>query len=301
MKDDLIVDNITCSFGGRSILKDVSFTVKEGTVHGLLGPNGAGKSTTFKLIANVYPLEAGHIKLGKKNIDSLQMGFTIEDPILIDELTTFEFLYYLAELRKCKDPQKVVQDTIKKCDLEKVQNKLVNHLSTGFKQRVSIAQAILHNPKIVLLDEPTNGLDPQAKIDIRNLILQLKKDHTVLISSHLLLEMGKICDDITILSNGSVITSGPISLLDEKLHSVKRLFLEFEGSDEGFIDFLQSHSWLKELKRIDNGKLSLLIDSFHDVRHDIIKHSFQYNIKLSEIYYQHKSLEDVFLEVTDKS
>ena len=301
MNNDLIVDKITCSLNGKTILKDVSFTVKEGSVHGLLGPNGAGKSTTFKLIANVYHLQSGEIKLGEKQINSLQMGFTIEDPILIDELSVFEFLLYLAKLRKCTNPHTAVHETLKKCDLEKVQDKLVNHLSTGFRQRVSIAQAILHNPKIVLLDEPTNGLDPQAKIDMRNLILDLKKDHTILISSHLLLEMGKICDDITILSNGSVITSGPISLLDEKINSVKRLFLEYEGVDDGFIDFLQSRPWVKELKKVDSGKLSLLIDSFEDKRHSIIKNSFQYDIKLYEIYYQHRSLEDVFLEVTDKS
>lgn len=297
---ELVVDRINLNIGQNKILTDVSFKVRTGSVHGLLGPNGAGKSSTFKAITQISKIESGQILYGDKPLELSDIGFTIEEPILIDDLSVSEFLLYLAKLRNCVNPLDLVNKTLEKCRLNSVMNKPLVHLSTGYKQRVAIAQAILHNPPIVILDEPTNGLDPQSKIDMRNLIIELKQDHTILVSSHLLLEMGQICDDITILSQGKVITTGPLAELEDKMNSIKRLSIEFEGSGEDFVDFLNQKSYVKELVEKENGKLSIIVDSFEDKRHEIIKNSFQFDIRLNEIFYEHKNLEDVFLEVTDK-
>ena len=299
MINDLIVDGIGLVIGSRSILNDLSFSIRPKTIHGLLGPNGAGKSSTFKIIAGLLTPDSGFVRYGDLALPKEKLGFTIEEPIFYPDLTTKEFLFFLATLRKCPGAKKRVDEILEKFKLTKVANRLIGHLSSGYKQRIAIAQSLLHNPEIIILDEPTNGLDPQSKLEMREIVRELKNDHTVLISSHLLHEMGQICDDVTIISEGRVLVTGPLKNIQKELNKWSQLCLKIKGQDQRFLDTLEEQSYIKEISHGIEGELQLIIDSFEDHRHEIIKLSFQYEVELVEIFYTQKNLEDIFMQVTE--
>jgi ABC-2 type transport system ATP-binding protein len=206
------IENLSKSYPGRMALDNISFTVKKGSVHGFLGPNGAGKSTTMKILSGLIPETSGRFSVHGK------VGFLPEHPPVYPNMTVEDYLKFVFSIYSTKTSVNQIDDVMKKTGLLDVRERLIGNLSKGYQQRVGIAQAIVHSPEIIILDEPTVGLDPVAIADIRSLITELKKDHTILFSSHQLHEVELLCSDITLINKGKISVTGPI---DTILNSLK--------------------------------------------------------------------------------
>lgn len=221
--------DIKKEYPGVIALDNISFSIKKGTVHGLLGPNGAGKSTTMKLIAGLIPPTSGSIKVNSYDVLSQSdeakscIGILPEFPPLYGSMKVADYLNFVYEIKTFKNggnnKGEMVSKAIEKCGLKEVSHRLIENLSRGYKQRVGIAQALVSNPEIIILDEPTVGLDPEAIEEIRDLISELKKDHTVMLSTHHLHEANLLCDEVTIINKGKVIQTGTIEDLQKQFQS----------------------------------------------------------------------------------
>ena len=200
------IKNLSKNYPGRVALNDISFSVKKGSVHGFLGPNGAGKSTTMKILSGLIPESSGEFKVNGK------VGFLPEHPpvypnMSVEDYLTFVLKIYSPEKSTNHIAQNSVADVMEKTGLTDVKERLIGNLSKGYQQRVGIAQALVHSPEIIILDEPTVGLDPVAISDIRDLINKLKKDHTILFSTHQLHDVELLCSEITLINHGRIVVS----------------------------------------------------------------------------------------------
>jgi ABC-2 type transport system ATP-binding protein len=222
------LDAVTRLYGANKVVSDISFTVNKGAIHGFLGPNGAGKTTTMKMIAGVIPPSSGSVEVSSHNI-----GVLLENPPLFDEMIVEDYLFYICRIHKISknNISKYVAEAIEKLELQSVSRRLIGNLSKGYRQRVGVAQAIVFKPEIVILDEPTVGLDPASVTQMRSCIKEIAKDHTVLVSSHLLHEMEILCSDITIIQKGCIIASGTVD--EVKKLAVGDQVLKIEISKDG--------------------------------------------------------------------
>lgn len=224
-------NHLTRIYGGRKAVSDVSFTLSKGQVLGFLGPNGAGKSTTMKMITgNLAPSEGGVKICGIDMIENPKeakalIGYLPETPPLYKELTVDEYLSMAARMHRVSSQhiRKAVQSAKERCGLTEMSKRLIENLSKGYQQRVGIAQAIIHNPMVVILDEPTVGLDPIQIRDIRKLIKELGGEHSVILSTHILPEVEMVCDHVQIIHKGQLVFNGEINLLKEQRHGNKLL------------------------------------------------------------------------------
>lgn len=303
------INNVSYSYGERQVLEDISLSLRRGTIHGLLGPNGAGKTTTMKLIIQVLKPKSGQILVDgefkhNQSFISQKMGFLLDNLPLYEEMTINEFLNFLAEIRGVEksETHKAVQYCLKALDLDDVKNRLISNLSKGYKQRVAIAQALIHNPEIVILDEPTLGLDPQSVIEIRNLLLNLKKDHSLLISSHLLHEMSLICDDISILSRGKIIETGKLSTITKKLAEQQVIETHVRADEKVIRELFRELTFIEgfDLENIESTThIKIKVNKLDkDYRPEIVKKMVEKNIEVLKIDKNEKSLEDIFMGFT---
>ena len=227
------VFNLKKSYGDFSAVKNVSFTANKGEIVGFLGPNGAGKTSTIRMLATYVPPTSGTAKVAGYDIitqsDEVRkrIGYLPETPPLYGEMTVTEYLMFVAEIKGVTraEVKSKVAESIERCFLGDVQNKLCQHLSKGFRQRVGIAQAIIHDPEVVILDEPTSGLDPKQIIEIRQLIRSLAENHTVLLSTHILPEVNMVCNKVVIINRGEVVLEETLSDLTRN-SSLEQIFME---------------------------------------------------------------------------
>lgn len=232
------VSHLTKKYGGHLAVDDVSFTVEDGQIYGLLGPNGAGKSTIMNILTgylsatNGQVTVAGHPLPEEADEAKACVGYLPEQPPLYPEMTVGEYLNFVAELKKVPRAQRKEQvlRAARRTGLEKVLPRLIRSLSKGYKQRVGIAQALLGSPKIIILDEPTVGLDPAQVIEMRKLIRELGKAHTVILSSHILSEVQAVCQQVLILSKGKLAASGTLQELTADGRSLEEVFLALTGA-----------------------------------------------------------------------
>jgi len=231
------VKNLTKRYGQNLALDRVSFTVEEGTIVGFLGPNGAGKTTTMNIITGYLSATSGEVTVSGKNIleepneVKKLIGYLPELPPLYMDMTVKEYLNFMYDLKKVKLPrQKHIQEICELVQISNVYHRLIGNLSKGYKQRVGIAQALLGSPSIIILDEPTVGLDPAQVIEIRRLIRELGQGHTVILSSHILSEVQAVCTRILILSHGQLAASGDLASLTAG-GSLEERFLELTGGE----------------------------------------------------------------------
>jgi ABC-2 type transport system ATP-binding protein len=209
----LQVKNLHKEYPGVEVIKNISFDVKKNNIHAFLGPNGAGKSTTMRIISGLLPASSGEIFVNDKLIDTnpaychQNIGFLPENLPLYQDMSVEEYLVFVRNIHTIKTHDKTIdfETIIKRCGLDKVRNKLIRKLSKGYKQRVGIAQTLSYDADLIILDEPLVGLDPNAISEIRELILDLKERHTVLLSTHQLHEVDLLCDEITIINNGKIL------------------------------------------------------------------------------------------------
>ena len=232
------VSHLTKKYGGHLAVDNVSFTVEDGQIYGLLGPNGAGKSTIMNLLTGYLSATSGQVTVAghplPEEADEAKacVGYLPEQPPLYPEMTVGEYLNFVAELKKVPRAQRKEQvlRAARRTGLEKVLPRLIRSLSKGYKQRVGIAQALLGSPKIIILDEPTVGLDPAQVIEMRKLIRELGKAHTVILSSHILSEVQAVCQQVLILSKGKLAASGTLQELTADGRSLEEVFLALTGA-----------------------------------------------------------------------
>ncbi len=232
------VSHLTKKYGGHLAVDDVSFTVEDGQIYGLLGPNGAGKSTIMNILTGYLSATSGQVTVAghplPEEADEAKacVGYLPEQPPLYPEMTVGEYLNFVAELKKVPRDQRKEQvlRAARRTGLEKVLPRLIRSLSKGYKQRVGIAQALLGSPKIIILDEPTVGLDPAQVIEMRKLIRELGKAHTVILSSHILSEVQAVCQQVLILSKGKLAASGTLQELTADGRSLEEVFLALTGA-----------------------------------------------------------------------
>jgi len=240
MKKDntlISINGLSKFYGQKHAIKDVSFAVNRGEILGLLGPNGAGKSTTMQIICGVIAANSGSVNIaGHDIIDAPKqakqnIGFLPEQLPLYGDLTVDEYLFYSAKLRGIK--KQSLNDQIisckKRCGLENTGTRLIQNLSKGYKQRVGIAQAIIHMPPIIILDEPTSGLDPKQILEIRELMRELSKDHSIIISTHILSEVEAICDRVLVINEGNIVLDQYLKELLAGDNSLESVFLHLTG------------------------------------------------------------------------
>ena len=232
------VSHLTKKYGGHLAVDDVSFTVEDGQIYGLLGPNGAGKSTIMNILTGYLSATSGQVTVAghplPEEADEAKacVGYLPEQPPLYPEMTVGEYRNFVAELKKVPRAQRKEQvlRAARRTGLEKVLPRLIRSLSKGYKQRVGIAQALLGSPKIIILDEPTVGLDPAQVIEMRKLIRELGKAHTVILSSHILSEVQAVCQQVLILSKGKLAASGTLQELTADGRSLEEVFLALTGA-----------------------------------------------------------------------
>ena len=305
------VKNLTKRYGNHLAVDHLNFTVESGKIYGFLGPNGAGKSTTMNIMTGYLGATEGQVLIdghdilkepeeAKKNI-----GYLPEIPPLYMEMTVQEYLEFAAELKGIKkdkrEPQ--IEEVIRLAKLRAVENRLIQNLSKGYKQRVGLAQAVLGFPEIIILDEPTVGLDPKQIIEIRELIRTLAKDHTVILSSHILAEVQEICDDILIISKGKLIAEGSPDELEELTHGKETIELTILADETSVKQVLSDFSDIDDVNWLDVSKDSCHIQintnkDSQEICADLSLKFAQKKMPVTQMFVNKATLEDIFLELT---
>lgn len=306
------VKNVTKRYGKFYAVRNINFEVKEGEIVGFLGRNGAGKSTTMNMITGFIEPTEGQIIVDGYDIDRKPkkvkqlIGYMPEGVPIYYDLTVKEFISYMADLKliKHKDKKAAVEKAISETGLEKVQSKLTKNLSRGYKQRVSLAGAIVGDPKILILDEPTVGLDPKQVIEFRELIKSFRKNHTVILSSHILSEVSQICEKVIIIDKGEIVAVDTPENLEKDTEETQKIEVNVEDTNNKFIDIKNSISEIKNIKLIetkkDNTKLyEIEINADVDIRKNIFSECSKLGIFILELKRQESSLEDAFIKIVE--
>lgn len=302
------VKNVTKKYGSFVAVNDISFTINDGEVVGFLGPNGAGKSTTMNMLTGYIEQTEGQIivngydTIKKPNKAKEQMGYMPEGVPLYNDLTVKEFVTYMAELHKIERKQKKdrVQAVLKEVGLESMQNKLIKNLSRGQKQRVSLAGTIVFDPKIVILDEPTVGLDPKQITEIRSLIKNLGKKHTVILSSHILSEVSQICDRVIIINKGKIVAIDTPENLENKVSTNNSIYVTVEDSDNKVDSMkIENVSSITLLKTNEDGTKQYEIKAKEGINLNklVFSEFAKQNITILEMKKPETTLEDAFMKI----
>ena len=305
------VKNVTKKYGNNVAVDNINFTINDGEIVGFLGRNGAGKSTTMNMITGFIEPTSGEIIVEGYNIDKnpkkvkKQIGYMPEGVPLYLDLTVKEFVNYMAELKKVpgKEREEAVRKALEKTGLLDVQNKLNKNLSRGYKQRVSMAGALVGNPKILILDEPTVGLDPKQVTEIRNLIKSLRKDHTVILSSHILSEVSQICEKVIIIDKGKILAvNTPENLEQEATDKTEIILVVVDelGKFEKIKEIIPKIEKLELLNSEDKTKTyKITSNPQEDIRKDLFNECSKENIAIIEMKKEEVSLEDAFIKIID--
>lgn len=302
------VKNVTKKYGSFTAVDNISFKIEEGEIIGLLGPNGAGKSTTMNMITGFIETTEGEILIDGNDISKKprkakrQIGYMPEGVPLYSDLTVKEFVTYMAELKKVdrKTRKEKVQKIIEQTGLKDVQNKLTKNLSRGYKQRVSMAGALVGEPKILILDEPTVGLDPKQITEIRELIKELGKTHTVILSSHILSEVSQICNKVIIINKGKIVAIDTPENLENKVSKNNATYVtveDLENKMDSIKDKIEEIKDIKLIKENEDGTKQYILESDPDVdlRRIIFSEFAKENITIFEMKKADTTLEDAFM------
>lgn len=304
------VKELVKKYGNKTVLDHVSFKVEEGEILGLLGPNGAGKSTTMNIITGNLSATEGTASInGFEILESpmeakKELGYLPEKPPLYADMTVKEYLNFVYRLKKCKLPKKEhIEEVCRAVKITDVYHRVIKHLSKGYQQRIGIAQALIGAPKVLILDEPTVGLDPKQMIEIRNLITNLGKKHTVILSSHILSEVQAVCDRVVVINKGKLIANDTPENLSRQLAG-NHLKIVVEGEARGVENMLKALGGLDGIERLEcteSGCCAFEIWAKEnvDLRRDISKCISESNWVLLEMTRADMSLENIFLRLTD--
>ena len=306
------VKNVTKKYPNIKAVDNINFTIKDGEVVGFLGPNGAGKTTTMNMITGfIEPTERQIIINGfdivkKSKKAKKQIGYMPEGVPLYTELTAREFVNYMAELKdvKAKERKEAVEKAIEETGLKDVQNKLIKNLSRGYKQRVSMAGALVGNPEVIILDEPTVGLDPKQITEIRSLIKELGKKHTVILSSHILSEVSQICERVIIINHGKIVAIDTPENLENKTKEKNTILVTVEDKNEKMKNLKEEVKEIEEIKLVkdnEDGTKQYAVTSADkvDLRKKIFEILPKQDITIFELKKDESTLEDAFIKLID--
>ena len=305
------VEKLTKKYGNHIAVDHLSFRVERGMVYGFLGPNGAGKSTTMNMMTGYIAATSGTVKINGYDIlkepekAKKCIGYLPELPPVYQDMTVNEYLTFASELKKIpkRERKEQIAQVMEQTKITDVKDRLIKNLSKGYKQRVGLAQAILGDPQVIILDEPTVGLDPKQIIEIRELIRELAKKHTVILSSHILSEVSAVCDHIMIISKGKLVACDTPEGLLTLFSGVREMTLTVEGTRERLEAVLEQFSQIQayevlEEKADGTVRVQMKADAESDIRKELFNALAQEQMPIMELSMTEKSLEDVFLELT---
>lgn len=307
------VTNLTKKYGSHIAVDHLSFRVEKGQIYGFLGPNGAGKSTTMNILTGYLAATEGTVTIDGKDIQKepeeakKRIGYLPELPPLYMEMTVQEYLAFVAELKKVpkKERGKQITEVMEMTQIADIKRRLIRNLSKGYRQRVGLAQAILGYPDVIILDEPTVGLDPKQIIEIRDLIRRLGENHTVILSSHILSEVSAVCDHIMIISHGKLVASDSPEGLKKLMSGSMELQLTVKGDGA---QVMQALNGIENVDMVENlgeqkdgcVKVKVVSRENVDIRQEVFYALAEARLPIMEMTHPEKSLEDIFLELTEE-
>ncbi|MCI7790087.1 MAG: ABC transporter ATP-binding protein [Lachnospiraceae bacterium] len=305
------IENLTKKYGDHVAVDHLSFRIDRGMIYGFLGPNGAGKSTTMNIMTGYIAATEGTVKINGYDIlkepekAKKSIGYLPEIPPVYPDMTVYEYLKFVAELKKVprEERKEQIEDIMEQTRVYDVKDRLIKNLSKGYKQRVGLAQAIIGYPEVIILDEPTVGLDPKQIIEIRELIKELARKHTVILSSHILSEVSAVCDHIMIISKGKLVASDTPEGLMAMMKGGRQLMLSVKGRKESLEAVLKECPQITDY-RFEEAKeegcifTTLSIEGEEDIREKLFYRLCEEKMPIMELVPAERTLEDVFLELT---
>ncbi|MDO4332151.1 MAG: ABC transporter ATP-binding protein [Eubacteriales bacterium] len=304
------ISHLVKKYGNHYAVKDLDVCISEGRIYGFLGPNGAGKSTTMNIITGYLAPTSGEVKIDGFDIvkdaeeAKKRIGYLPEIPPLYQEMTVEEYLKFAAQLKKVPRAERAeaVEKAIDTAKLEDVRKRMIGNLSKGYRQRVGLAQAVLGDPKIIILDEPTVGLDPKQMIEMRELIRSLKEKHTVILSSHILSEVSAVCDQILIISKGELVASDTPEGLQQRMQGAERLEVNVKGTKERMETILERLEGVESFEvRQEEEEVFAVIQEKPgcDVRQSLFYKLAENKMPILSLQKNAGTLEDIFLQLTE--
>lgn len=306
------IKHLTKYYGTKAAVKDISFTVNDHEIVGFLGPNGAGKSTTLNIMCGVIPSTSGTVTIDGYNIETDPVkakkciGFLPEIPPVYVDMKVGEYLMFVAGLRGVPAAKRRshIERVMRRLNIEDVSRRLIGNLSKGYRQRVGFAQALIGDPKVIVLDEPTVGLDPSQLIEVRNLIIDLKRDHSVIISSHILSEISAVCDRVVIISHGEIQAEDTIANLESSADSNTVLKVKIQGSSRDAAKIARGVDGVLSVANITFVKTGIytydITISSPDVRNSLLSALLINKLNVLEVSEERKSLEQVFVKLVNQ-
>ena len=300
----IAVESLCKDYGMRHAITDISFEADAGEVLGFLGPNGAGKTTTMRILSGYIPPTSGTARIAGYDVieQSLEVrkrvGYLPETVPLYEDMSVFEYLKYMGDLRHLPDVEDRVEEVLETVHMVDRADGYVSNLSKGMRQRIGLAQALLHKPEVLILDEPTIGLDPVQIVEVRNLIREIGKERTILLSTHILSEVQQLCDRVLIINHGRIVAEDTPEHLQERLTGVRRAILRVAGDSDGLDSLVSSISGVLRTEPNPDGSLSFESQPGQDYRPDVARAVIQAGFDLLEMSPVSMSLEAIFMELT---
>lgn len=298
------VQGLTKDYGSRRAVSDVSFEAQQGEIVGFLGPNGAGKTTTMRILTGYMPPTEGSAQVAGFDVvdESLEVrkrvGYLPETVPLYTDMTALEYLTFMADLRQLPESQERAFETLEMVGMDGRANSYISSLSKGMRQRMGLAQALVHHPEVLILDEPTIGLDPAQVVEVRNLIREMGKQRTVLLSTHILSEAQQICDRVLIINKGRIIAEDTPQNLQARLVGSERASVRVRGEGDGLAKLIQRIKGVRSVQAQIDGTLEFQFAPGQDVRPEVAKAIVGAGYELLELRPVGMSLEEIFLELT---
>lgn len=299
------VRNLTKYYGEHVGINDISFDVNKGEILGFLGPNGAGKTTTMKILSSYMPPTSGSAKVCNYDVfdDSQEVkkkvGYLPEHPPLYLDQTVDDYLLFVSEIKGVPSEKRrsAMAHVIEKCGLGDVKDRLIGNLSKGYKQRVGIAQAMIHNPEVLILDEPTIGLDPKQIMEIRELIRALSSDHTIILSTHILQEVTMLCKRVVIINRGCLVAADTYEQLSSHLAKGIKVLLKVGRTDSDILSKLKSIGGVRDVSEAGDGSYIVEMEQGRDVRNKVSEMVVRNDLDLLELKQLSMSLEDIYVSL----
>lgn len=298
------VQGLTKDYGSRHAISDLTFNANKGEILGFLGPNGAGKTTTMRILTGYMPPTAGQVTIGGYDVieNSLEVrritGYLPETVPLYNDMTVYEYLKYMADLRRVKNAKQRIHETLEMIQLEDRATGYIGKLSKGMRQRVGLAQALLHQPDVLILDEPTIGLDPKQVVKFRELIRSIGKNRTVLLSSHILPEVQQVCDRVLIINKGHIVAEDTPEQLQSRLTGVLRVAVRVRGDTSHLLPQLSKIAGIKDILPVNDERFEFEVFPGQDCRAQVARAIVNANLDLLEFHPVNLSLEEIFLQLT---
>jgi len=298
------VSELTKDYGARRAIDSITFDAEQGEIVGFLGPNGAGKTTTMRILSGYMPPTDGEAVVAGYNVvsESLEVrrrvGYLPETVPLYNEMGVFEYLKFMADLRHLPNAADRVDETLELVGLEHRAEGYIGKLSKGMRQRIGLAQALLHKPEVLILDEPTIGLDPNQVVDVRNLIREIGKERTVLLSTHILSEAQQLCDRVLIINKGRIIAEDTPENLQASLTGATRGVIRVRGDSDGLAEKIGKIKGVSDTKDTGDGQVEFQFKPGQDLRPEVARAAMKAGYELLELRPIGMSLEEIFLELT---